>query len=144
MTQDKSTNNKVHATYTQVGIQPREAKKEAGAVSSRPFTSNDPDDPPRPDPPATMSQLRQMVFDRANDFCEWPKCHQPAEELAHLEPRGMGGRPSVDRADNLMALCGFHHDILDGRTHAGLRRAMLDLLTHIIAPGPYDLPEPRR
>lgn len=43
--------------------------------------------------------------------------------MGHLEGTGMGGRESADVLENVAMLCRFHHDLLDGRTHHGLRRA---------------------
>jgi hypothetical protein len=41
----------------------------------------------------------------------------------------MGGRESADTISNVAMLCRVHHDLLDGRTHAGLRRELGILLT---------------
>jgi hypothetical protein len=72
--------------------------------------------------PAQMMALHTEVFTRSKGVCEWPGCHDPAEELAHLEHRGMGGSKSRNTADNCAALCQRHHDCLDGRTALGTLR----------------------
>ncbi|MFQ5518247.1 MAG: HNH endonuclease [Acidimicrobiia bacterium] len=76
-----------------------------------------------------MAALREEVFARDGWHCVWPGCdYDQALELAHLEPKGMGGRTSVNRVDNLICLCRFHHDLIDGRSHFGLKREMIVLL----------------
>lgn len=60
-------------------------------------------------------ELRSQLVETFGPACEWPDCGLPGEEMAHIEPRGMGGRPSVDRLDNVAWLCRHHHDVLDGR-----------------------------
>jgi hypothetical protein len=52
--------------------------------------------------------------------------------MAHLEPKGMGGRKSVNRLDNVIILCRYHHDLFDGRTHEGLKRELAALLRTLI------------
>jgi hypothetical protein len=53
--------------------------------------------------------------------------------MAHLEHRGMGGHDSANRLGNVVMLCAGpgtadHHGILDGRTVAGRRHAVVALL----------------
>lgn len=51
--------------------------------------------------------------------CRWPGCHYKALKVcaAHLEHRGMGGNPSLDKTQRhkLIAFCVRHHDQFDGR-----------------------------
>ena len=65
--------------------------------------------------------------------CVWPNCRTVGEQLAHLRGVGAGGRPSADTLSNVALLCRFHHDLLDGRSHAGLRVAVGDLLAGYVA-----------
>lgn len=71
---------------------------------------------------AELSALRSEVFARAHGVCEWPSCSDPAEALAHLTHRGMGGSKYANRPSNASALCNRHHDVLDGRTSLGTLR----------------------
>lgn len=48
--------------------------------------------------------------------CEIEECHACATDIHHIEARGMGGRPSKDNVDNLMALCRYHHDAYGDKT----------------------------
>jgi len=80
----------------------------------------------------SLSGLRADVFER-DQGCVWPECRLPISivnplELAHLEPRGMGGRPSTNTPENTVIMCRFHHSLLDGRTHEGLKRELITLL----------------
>lgn len=63
------------------------------------------------------SDLREEVFARARGRCEWSLCTSRADHLAHIRGLGRGGNPDGTRdvPENTMALCQFHHDLLDGR-----------------------------
>ena len=52
--------------------------------------------------------------------------------MAHIRGTGAGGRPSADVIENVWMLCKFHHDLYDGRSHAGLKRAIGDLAVEIV------------
>ena len=54
-----------------------------------------------------MKELRTEVFQRAG-------CVEPAEELAHLHSKGMGGSKTANRPDNAMAACWLDARITDG------------------------------
>ena len=72
--------------------------------------------------------LRAQALER-DQGCVWPDdFHDGPLEMAHLEPSGMGGRGSVDVLANVRTLCRRHHGLLDGRDHAGLKRALVALL----------------
>ncbi len=60
------------------------------------------------------SELRTEVFIIAGDRCEWPQCGKPAEQLAHLTSKGMGGSKHRDTVENTMAACSNHALISDG------------------------------
>lgn len=65
---------------------------------------------------SARAQLRAAVRELSGGRCEWfLPCSTAGEELAHIEPRGMGGRASVDRIGNVAWLCRSHHDLLDLR-----------------------------
>lgn len=84
----------------------------------------------------TPAELREVVFARAHGICEWPPCNDPAQVLAHLTHRGMGGGKSRNTEDNAAAMCERHHDILDGRTALGtLRWELNELMRHVIHQG---------
>lgn len=59
-------------------------------------------------------ELRNKVFERAHGYCEWPTCTEPAEELAHLHSKGMGGNRNANRLDNAIAACWLHARFTDG------------------------------
>lgn len=69
-----------------------------------------------PDGPWSRTELRAYVRDRAWGLCEWPRCGDPGDEMAHVYGIGMGGRPSADRPENVAWLCRRHHSMLDGRS----------------------------
>ncbi len=69
---------------------------------------------------------------RCGGFCEYAECFEPAVEMAHLEGSGMGGSVALDVLDNVAMLCKYHHDLLDGREHHGLRREHGRLLAEVI------------
>ena len=43
-------------------------------------------------------------------LCEIPTCRGVAVDIHHIEPRGIGGDPSKDVIENLIALCRECHD----------------------------------
>lgn len=69
-------------------------------------------------------------MERAGGQCEWISCGTTYDlEMAHLTHRGMGGSPKANVLANVCMLCAYHHDVLDGRTTKGRRRAVQNLLT---------------
>lgn len=82
----------------------------------------------------TPGELRQeLLATLPTNVCEWPGCSDPGQQMAHLNHRGMGGSPAANRLDNVLWLCAFHHDTLDGRTGITIRRYQLnDLLYHAV------------
>lgn len=64
------------------------------------------------------SELRGLAVERSGGICEWSGCESPAAHMAHVEGIGLGGDPygKRDRLSNVVMLCVFHHDLLDGRT----------------------------
>jgi hypothetical protein len=64
------------------------------------------------------SALRSDVEDRAEGMCEWSECNQAGAHMAHIKGIGRGGDTLGirDTLDNVMLLCVYHHDLLDGRT----------------------------
>ena len=44
------------------------------------------------------------------DFIPCEVCNQRANDVHHIEARGMGGSKLKDNIENLMALCRKHHD----------------------------------
>ncbi len=55
---------------------------------------------------AAWRRLRKRVL-AERPYCEWPGCHQPATDVDHKVPIGVGGDPWDD--GNLQALCHPHH-----------------------------------
>ena len=76
------------------------------------------------------SELRAAVQERSRGICEWSRCSTRGEQLAHLRGLGMGGNPDLTRdvEANVMFLCVYHHDILDGRSVKGRRFEVTELL----------------
>ena len=66
---------------------------------------------------SVRSELRAAVIERSGGRCEWSRCVDPMEELAHIRGLGRGGNPdgSRDVIENCAGLCRFHHSMLDGR-----------------------------
>lgn len=76
-----------------------------------------------------LSLLRVAAMERAGNTCEWPRCFSTDRlQLAHLLHRGMGGSEAANTLGNVAILCGWHHDILDGRTVKGRRAEVATLL----------------
>lgn len=88
----------------------------------------------------SRSGLRESVRVRAGDRCEWPRCPEFGDELAHGHSIGMGGRASADTLDNVFWLCWDHARISDGEFGAGGKveydRAHRDLLGDDYSEGP--------
>ena len=77
---------------------------------------------------ADLSVLRAQALER-DGGCVWPsRFHEGPLELMHLTHRGMGGDEKVNRLDQVAIGCRAHHDILDGRSVAGRKAAVCDLL----------------
>lgn len=91
---------------------------------------------------SSRKQLRTALVDLSGGLCEWPNVEpHRGEEMAHIEPKGMGGRTSVDRISNVVFLCRSHHDVLDLRRkisveelgELGIREVMIDGVGEISA-----------
>lgn len=86
----------------------------------------------------TPGELRAQVFERDGYRCKWPGCDIEVSpinplECAHLNHRGMGGYQGANTEDNAVALCKFHHDILDGRQGQGkLRYELCGMLKTVV------------
>ena len=56
--------------------------------------------------------LRSQVWEMSGGRCEHPveegRCREPATELAHIHPRGMGHKGARDYLGNVMAACPLH------------------------------------
>lgn len=76
--------------------------------------------------------LRAVVLDRQGWRCFRPSCPNPWTDLAHIEPSGLGGRPHLYRADNLVGLCRPCHRIFDGQDLAGRARMLRDLMAELL------------
>jgi 5-methylcytosine-specific restriction endonuclease McrA len=53
------------------------------------------------------------------DYGDWIGCRvcgTTAQDIHHIEPKGMGGRPNADTPDNLIALCRSCHE----KAHANI------------------------
>lgn len=75
------------------------------------------------------SELHDQALHLDQYRCAWAGCYITSNlQMAHLRGVGMGGRPSADVISNVAMLCPAHHDLLDGRAHAGLRRELGTLL----------------
>jgi 5-methylcytosine-specific restriction endonuclease McrA len=75
--------------------------------------------------------VRRAVFDRADGVCEGivrrfmedgvysvervGVCGSPAVDVAHIQPKGLGGSRLLDYPGNLLALCRDCHNRMDGR-----------------------------
>ena len=81
--------------------------------------------------PTVRQALRAQVIERSGGVCEWNRCVERGDELAHLHSIGMGGRKSADTLTNVMWLCWDHARISDGLYATGgleqYRRAHLDI-----------------
>ena len=66
---------------------------------------------------SVRSELRAAVQERSAGRCEWTRCLDAGEELAHIRGIGRGGNPDGTRdvIGNVMWACKFHHNMLDGR-----------------------------
>lgn len=74
----------------------------------------------------TQIYLKEMGFD-TTDFIPCELCGKQANDLHHIEARGMGGSNTKDTIENLMALCReCHIETGDKKQYKGLLKA-----THI-------------
>jgi 5-methylcytosine-specific restriction endonuclease McrA len=74
----------------------------------------------------TKIYLKEMGFD-TTDFIPCELCGKQANDLHHIEARGMGGSNTKDTIENLMALCReCHIETGDKKQYKGLLKA-----THI-------------
>lgn len=95
-------------------------------------------EPPRIQPEATRSELREQAMIRDGGRCVWcqvlgfDKDLSDIKECAHLRGIGAGGRKSGDTLANQATLCRPHHDLLDGRQLSGRREALAGLLAYIV------------
>ena len=88
------------------------------------------------DEPTDRSELRAQCFEIAGNRCEHPKvkagrvivCGQPATEMAHIYPRGMGHTGYRDYLNNVIAACELHARSTDDMTSKEW--------THVPASGP--------
>ena len=76
-------------------------------------------------------ELIEAIIHRQGVECLIPGCHEPWVDRAHIEPSGMGGRPSLRNPLNLIGLCRSHHDIFDGRTIQGRQHLLRTLMRHL-------------
>ena len=77
---------------------------------------------------SSRSELRADALARAFYQCQWPECSvvgDPNLQMSHLIQLSQGGPDSID---NIVMLCGWHHDILDGRSTRGRRNEVMKLL----------------
>jgi predicted restriction endonuclease len=77
----------------------------------------------RKDRAVRRGALREEAVERSNGACEWSDCLSQAEHMAHIEGIGRGGDAAGlrDTINNVMMLCIYHHDLLDGRQLMKLR-----------------------
>ena len=81
----------------------------------------------------SRTELRSQVEDVDGLRCCWPGCESAKWiQMAHLRGIGMGGRKSADELSNVCLLCEYHHNLLDGRTHQGLRKELGLLLGWVV------------
>jgi len=61
----------------------------------------------------------QIYFDyfgiTPGDFVQCEVCQASANDIHHIQARGMGGSKNADRIENLMALCRKHHEMYGDR-----------------------------
>ena len=73
----------------------------------------------------TRGELRAEAIERDGQWCRFPECELTRAanplEMAHLKGAGSGGSKYRDHIDNVVMLCKFHHDWLDGRLNKGRR-----------------------
>ena len=74
------------------------------------------------------TELRALAMERAGGRCEFPTCNNTGLEMAHLKGSGMGGSKFRDVPENVTMLCTLHHDLLDGRITANVRRFEMEIL----------------
>ena len=75
--------------------------------------------------------LADQILQRQGPGCLIPGCGDPWAEKAHIEPSGMGGRPSTYTSENLVGLCKLHHDVFDGRVLQGRQDLLRVLMKHL-------------
>ena len=77
---------------------------------------------------------RCRYLDVAGNLCSLPTTSANPLEMAHLQGKQSGGSRHRNVLDNVVMLCRYHHDWLDGRLMSGRRQeseAALRAMTHI-------------
>ena len=64
----------------------------------------------------TKVYLKEMGFS-ITDWIPCEVCGATAQDIHHIEARGMGGSKHADTIDNLMALCRACHNEFGDKTH---------------------------
>lgn len=69
-----------------------------------------------------MVKYKQIYIDYfdydVGEFIPCEVCHAPAQEIHHIQRKGMGGSKTKDYIENLMALCRRCHDKFGDRNDA--------------------------
>lgn len=79
----------------------------------------------------TDLELTAAIVLRQGTECLVPGCSDPWTDRSHVEPSGMGGRPSLRNPENLVGLCRHHHDVFDGRELHGRQHMLRILMKHL-------------
>lgn len=75
-----------------------------------------------------MKVARVAIGETQGNLCIMPWCEWPWDDAAHIEPSGLGGRPSTNVHTNIVGMCKGCHAIFDGRTLQGRQYMMKSLL----------------
>lgn len=69
--------------------------------------------------PHTRLYLDTFGYDESDWIkCELPECQKQANDIHHIECRGMGGTKKPECIENLIAMCREHHVLLgDKKQH---------------------------
>lgn len=87
--------------------------------------------------------LNHAILELQGPECIIPGCTERWVDKAHIEPSGMGGRPSTLEVRNLVGLCRLHHRIFDGNQLQG-RQHLMRLLMRSHADHIRDCVSPHR
>jgi hypothetical protein len=78
--------------------------------------------------PHVKIYMRHFSYDESDFIACECGCGQRAVDIHHVESRGMGGRESMDKIDNLIALSRECHD----KAHGPLSRWYKEVFKNII------------
>lgn len=64
------------------------------------------------------AKVKRQARERADHTCQYPGCDEPAHEVDHILPQGLGGESSLSNAQILCGACHKRKSALDSKIMA--------------------------